>query len=129
RGGGGGDAEAERRVLTGGRTVDVEGGRVLEVARISIGGAVDDHDRRAGRDGDVPDPRRYPCHAEVALDRALEPERLLDERGDLCSVPAEQGLEVGALGDELERGAGQAHSGLLTPPPPLPYDPYALHAA
>ena len=54
--------------------------------------------------------RRQP---EVALDRALEPQRLLHEARDETAVVAQQLLEDGAFAEQLERGREEAHGGLL----------------
>ena len=46
--------------------------------------------------------------AEVGLHRALDPQHLLEEVGDLLPVVAELVLQLGVLGEVLERGGEQA---------------------
>ncbi len=71
------------------------------------------HDCRAGRDVDTADRRRHTGEPEVALDRALDAQRLLDEVRDAGAVFAQRGLKIGALTDELQRRAEQSHGRLL----------------
>jgi hypothetical protein len=68
--------------------VDAELLRALEPPGVAVGGAVEQHDRCAGRDVDAGDGRRAPGQTEVRLHRALDPECLLDEIGDPSRVPA-----------------------------------------
>ena len=51
--------------------------------------------------------------AEVGLHRALDPQHLLEEVGDLLPVVAELVLQLGVLGEVLEGGGQQAGGGLL----------------
>ena len=74
--------------------------RVLELARVAVGGAVEHHQRRAGRDLDAADVVGTRVQAEVALDRALEPQALLDEVRDE--------LAVGRAAAAAARGARRA---------------------
>ena len=93
--------------------VDDELVRVLEAARVAVRGAGEHHHRRAGRDVDAADGRRDARQPEVALDRALEPQRLLDEVRDARAVVAQELLEVGSLAEQLERGREEPHRRLL----------------
>ena len=54
-----------------------------------------------------------PGHAELGPQRALEPQRLLDEVGDAVAVLPQPLLDVGALGDDPQREGQQAHRRLL----------------
>ena len=107
------DAVPERDVGARVVAVDTELGRALEPARVAVGGTVEDHDRRAGRDVDAAECRRDAGEPEVAFDRALEPQRFLDEVRDTTTLVSEQLLEVGVLGDQQQRGAEEPHGGLL----------------
>src|SRR4029077_17324886 len=86
-------AAPERDVLPGVRPVEPELGGALEVSRVAVRGAVQQHDRRARGDVDVADPGGPPGQAEVGLDRALDAERLLDEVGDASGVGPQLVLE------------------------------------
>ena len=93
--------------------VDVELVGVLEAARGRGWPPVEHHDRGAGGDVDATDRRRHACQPEVALHRALEAQRLLDEVRDAAAVVAQELLQLGAFADQLERGAEEADGGLL----------------
>ena len=82
-------AVAERDVLAGVGAVDVELVGVLEAARVAVRGAVEHHHRRARGDVDAADGGRRARQAEVALDRALVAQRLLDEVRDAIAVGRE----------------------------------------
>ena len=99
------DAEPEPEVVAAVGAVEAELGRRVEVARVAVRGAVVHHHRRARGDVDAADGRREPCEPELALDRALEPQHLLDEVGDAVPFGAQQLLELGILGEPLQRGA------------------------
>ena len=58
RAGTGVDAVAERDVLARVRAVELELVGALEAARVAVGGAVEHHHGRAGRDVDAADRRR-----------------------------------------------------------------------
>ena len=71
---------------------------MFELPRVAVGGTGKHHDRAAGRDLGVTDRGGHPGQAEGPLDRALEPEHLLDEHRDEVPVVAELLLELGAVG-------------------------------
>ena len=77
--------------------------RALERARVAIGGAREHHDGVAGADADAGDVGRATRHPELALERALEPQHLLDERRDEAAVVAEPLLQVRPLAEHLQR--------------------------
>ena len=104
---------AERDVRLGIGTVDAELVGALEPFGVAVGGAVEQHDRRARRDVDLADLRGAAGEAEVGLDRAFHPERLLDEVGDAVLVVTELVLELGVFGEVLQRGGEQAGRRLL----------------
>src|SRR3954468_12676948 len=107
------DAAPERDVLLRVGPVDPELGRALEPPRIAVGGAVEQHHRRARGDVDAADRRVATGETEVGLHGALDPQRLLDEVRDALTVHAELVLELGILGQVLERSGEQASGGLL----------------
>ena len=107
------DAAAEGQVLTGVLAVGIERVRILEAARIAVGRPVDHHQRAAGADGFLADGGRHPRQPEVALDRALDAQALLDEVRQQAAVLAQPALDVRAVPDHLQRGAQQPDRGLL----------------
>src|ERR1700720_4666018 len=66
------DAASEGEVLAGVLAVRVEGVRVLETARVAVGGAVDHHQGAAGGYRLLADSRWHARQSEVTLDRALD---------------------------------------------------------
>ena len=54
-----------------------------------------------------------PGEAEVGLHRALDPQHLLEEVGDQLAVGAQLVLQLGVLGEVLQRGGEQAGRRLL----------------
>ena len=93
---------------------DVERRRVLEVARVAVGGAVEHHHRGAGREVDPAHRGRHPGQPEVALDRALEPQRSPRRSwgcGRARCAAAAGGRGCSAI--SMQRGAEQADGGLL----------------
>jgi hypothetical protein len=106
--------EPEGQVLAGVAAIDIEITGVRELAGVAVGGAVDHHQRGAGRDVDAADGGGKAREPEVALYRALEPQRLLDERRDPCPSAPEEVLEIGMLTDELERAGKQPHRCFLS---------------
>src|SRR5271166_5305526 len=72
-------AAGECHVLARIRTIYAELGRAVEVARIAVGGAGQQHHRRTGRDRDTTQRGRDAGQPEVALDRRFQPQHLLDE--------------------------------------------------
>ena len=77
--------------------VALELGRALEVPRVAVGGAVEQHDRCAGGDLDASDGGRAAGQAEVGLHRALDPQHLFEEVGDaVCCRPAARPAVRGA---------------------------------
>ena len=103
----------EGQVLLGVGPVHPELVRVLEPAGIASGRAVEHHDRRAGGDVDSAHRRPGAGQPEVALDRALVAQALLDEVRDAAAVLAEATLDVGVVPDRLQRGAEQPDRRLL----------------
>ena len=55
------------------RALDAEFGGLLEAFGIAVGGAVDDHERRARRDRDTAEVGRHPRQPEVTFHGALDP--------------------------------------------------------
>ena len=79
----------------------VELGGALEPSGIAVGGAVEQHHRRPGRDLDAADRGRATGEAEVGLHRALDPQHLLEEargsgRGPPAARPASRGARPAA---------------------------------
>jgi hypothetical protein len=107
------DAPPEGQVLPGVGAVDVERARLREPAGVTVGGPVEHHQRRAGRDVDAAHLGRDPGQPEVALDRALDPQALLHEVGDALGPVPQEHLQVGVLGDQVQRGGEQAHRRVL----------------
>ena len=108
------DAAAEGQVLAGVLALGIEGVRILEAARVAVGGPVDHHQRAAGADGFLADGGRHPRQPEVALDRALDAQAFLDEVRQQAAVLAQPALDVGAVPHHLQRGAEQPHGRLLS---------------
>src|SRR4029079_15932014 len=107
------DPVAEREALTRAHTVDDEGIGVLEAARVAIRGAVEHHQRRARGDLDTRQRARDARQAEVTLDRALVPQRFLDEVRDAIVLVAHRLLQFRALAHEDEGGREEANGRLL----------------
>ena len=66
-----------------------------------------------GRDVDAADGRGAAGEAEVGLHRALDAQRLLDEVRDAVAVRPQLVLELGVLGEVLQRGGEQTGGRLL----------------
>ena len=96
------------------RAVDVELRRTFEPPGVAVGGSVEQHDRRSGRDVDAAERRAAAGETEVGLHRALDPEHLLEEARDVLAVRPELVLELGLLGEVLQRGREQTGGRLLT---------------
>ena len=107
------DAVTEGHVLARVDAVDPELVGVVEAARVAVGGAVHHHERGSGRELDAADGAPDARQPELALDRALESEHLLDEVRDELATVTELLLEIGALTEHLERRREQAHRRLL----------------
>ena len=105
---------AEGHVCPGVGPVHVELRRVLEAPGIAVGGAVQQHDRCAGRNVHAADGRRTAGETEVGLHRALDAQGLFDEARDELFVRPELVLELGVLGEVLQRNGEQACGRLLT---------------
>jgi hypothetical protein len=86
---------------------------LVELIWVPVGGAVEHHQGGAGRNVDAANGACYPRQPEVTLDRALDPKRFLDEVRHAVALTAQQLLDVGALREDLQRGAQQAHRCLL----------------
>lgn len=67
---------------------------IVELPRIAIRRPVEHHHRSAGRDVDSTHSDRTARQPEVAFDRTLDPERLLDEVGDPVGFAPQQLLDV-----------------------------------
>ena len=106
-------AAPERDVRLRVRAVDAELGRALEAPGVAVGGAVEQHHRRARRDVDAADRRGAAGEAEVGLHRALDAQHLLEEVRDALAVGAQLVLELRVLGEVLQRGGEQARGRLL----------------
>src|SRR5262245_47989586 len=76
----------ERHVLTHIAPVGPKLVRALELARITVARSGKQHDDGPRRNFHVTDRRAGPRQPEVALDRALRPQALLEESGDVCAV-------------------------------------------
>ena len=108
------DAAPEGEVLAGVVTVDAELRRVLEAAGVAVRRTVEHHQGCAGGDVDPGNGRPAAGEPEVAFDRSLDPERLLDEVGDELAPLPEELLELGTVADELEGGAEEPDRRLLS---------------
>ena len=71
------------------------------------------HHHGAGGDVDAADGGRPAGQPGVALDRALHPQRFLDEPGDQAAVVAQLLLDVGPVAEHLQCGAEQLGRGFL----------------
>jgi hypothetical protein len=91
----------------------IEGVRIVELFRVAVRGPVEHHEGGAGRNIDAANGAWYAGQPEITLDRTLDPQGLLDEVGDPVALAAQQLLDVGALGEDLQGRAQQAHSRLL----------------
>src|SRR3954467_4233983 len=98
----------EGQVLARAGALHLELGGALELARIAVGGAVDDHHGGTRRDLGATDGGGRAREAEVALDGALEPEALLHEVRDQLPLCAQLLLKVVILGETLQRGSEEA---------------------
>ena len=81
---------------------------------IAVGGAVEHHDRRPGRDVDLADRRAATGETEVRLHRALHPQHLLEEAGDELGLRPQLVLDLGLLGEVHQRGGEETGGRLLT---------------
>ena len=110
-------AAPERDVRPGVRTVDAELVRVLEPPRVAVRRAVEQHHRRAGRDVDA---RRSACRARArrkSVFTGLSTRSASSTKFGMRSrVLAELVLQLGVLGEVLERGGEQARGRLLARP-------------
>ena len=93
--------------------VDAELVRALEAPGVAVGGAVEQHHRRAGLDVDAADRRGAPGEAEVGLHRALDPQHLLEEVGDPVVVGPQ--LRPGARGARPGASARRRAGGRWSP--------------
>src|SRR4029077_18374019 len=89
----------------------IEGVGFVEMLRVAVRGPVEHHQNGAGRNVDAANGARYPRQPEVTLDWTLGSQDFLDEVGD--ALTAELLLDVGALREDLQGGAQQAHGCLL----------------
>src|SRR5271165_339876 len=92
-------ATSERQMLANVGAVHAELVGLLELARVPIAGAGQQHHRGSRRNRYVTDRGRCACHAEVGLHRALHPQCLFDEGGDAVAFPAQQRLDVRTFSD------------------------------
>src|SRR5262245_64513117 len=106
-------AAAEGDVLLAVGAADAELGGGLETPRVAVDRTVQEHDGGAGGDLHPGEGGAATGEAEVALDRALDPERLLDEVGDALALGPKLLLETGGFGQVLERGGEQPRGRLL----------------
>ena len=93
--------------------VDVELVGMVEHPGVPVAGAGDEHERRPGGDVDAAELGGDAGHPELGSQRALEPEGLLNEVGDLLAVRPHGLLEVGSLAQHAQRERQQPHGGLL----------------
>ena len=105
------DAEPEPEVLAAVHPVEADLVRVLELPRVVVRGAVEHHHGGARRQVDAADSRRDARQPELRVQWGLEPQRLLDVRGDAMTLVAELLLQVGPVRDVPEHGAQQAGRG------------------
>ena len=73
------NAVPKRQMMAGVGSIDAELPRALELARVATSDAVEHHHRGAGGNIHPAELRRDTRQAEVALDRALQPQSLLDK--------------------------------------------------
>ena len=104
----------ERHVLSGVGSIHPEFGRAIEVRRVPIRRARQQHDLRARRDVDPRQAGGDARESEVALDRAFQPKHLFDEIGDAVTVVAQRVLQFGILGQYVQGAGEQARGGLVT---------------
>ncbi len=107
-------APTERDVGLNVRAVDVELRRAFEAPGVAVGGPVEQHDGRPRRDVDAADRRGAPGETEVRLHRALHSEHFLEEARNAFAVRPQLVLELGVLGEMLQRRGEQAGRRLLT---------------
>ena len=100
-------AAAECHVLANVWAVDVKLVGIGELLRVPIARAGQQHHGGACRDLGAANGGRGACHAEVALDRAFDAQRLLDESGYLAPVLTKPRLNLGILSDRSHREAEQ----------------------
>jgi len=86
---------------------------VVELLRVAVRGPVEHHQGGARRNVNAANGARYPRKPKVTLDRALDPQGFFDEVGNAVALTTQQLLDVGALGEDLQGGAQQAHRCLL----------------
>ena len=96
------------------RAVDAELGRAFEAPRVAVGGAVEQHHGRSCCDVDAADRRAAAGETEVGLHRALHAQHFLQEARDAFVVRPELVLELGLLGEDLQRGREQPRRRLLS---------------
>ena len=108
------DAVPEGQVVDGVLPLGVERARVGELPGVAVGGPGQEQHRAAGRDVDPTDGRADLGHAELGPERALVPQRLLDEVRDEVAVGPQAVLQVLSLGEDPQRERQQADRGLLT---------------
>jgi hypothetical protein len=107
------DSEPEPHVLSTVGPVELERRGIRERAGVPVGGTGHDEDAPSGGHVDAADRRRDAGHAELTLERALDPHALLDEPRDELPVVAQLLFELGSLADEPERRTHHPCGGLL----------------
>ena len=85
------------------RAVDFEHRGVVEHPRIPVARTGDQHQRGPGRDVDTTELRGDAGHPELRAQRALEPQRFLNEVRDPLAIGPHCFLEVGPLTQHPER--------------------------
>ena len=105
------DTAAERQLLPHVLTRNIELVGFGEGLGITVDGTGADHHRRPGRHVGVAESGVTHRHAEIALDRTFQPQRLLDEGGDQAAVVAQLLLQVRAFADDPQRGCDQFGGG------------------
>jgi uncharacterized membrane protein len=93
------DAVPEPEVCATVRAIEPELARVLELARVAVRSVLHQEHGGAGGEVDPPDGGRNASEPERALQRALDPQLLFDERRDEIGVVAQLLLEVGAIAE------------------------------
>ena len=78
-------------------------GGVLEQPRVAVAGARHEHDRASGGDLDPAERGAHPRHSELGAQRALQPQRLLNEVRDAVAVGTDLLLQVGPLAEHAQR--------------------------
>ena len=108
------DSAGKGHVLAHVLAAQVELVRVLEPARIPVGGTRQQHHDGAWGDVDATHCGGLARQPAVALDGAVHAQRFFDEPGDQAAVLTQLLLYVGAVADHLQRGAEQLGRGLLS---------------